>query len=108
MEKQLLINYSNIIFELNDNNIVKYNLDLKFDSSNYSRCIVIVNSIEDLQKQETFTELKKSTMTLSLLVLSNNPTHLEEYSDKSRFESIISGIDQSDLNVRINEILNLV
>ena len=33
---------------------------------------------------------------------------LEKYSEKSKFESIISGIDKSNLNIRLNEILKLV
>ena len=67
-----------------------------------------LNSIEDLKKNESVNKLNKNIKKLALIILSNNPIHLEKYSEKSKFESIISGIDQSNLNVRLNEILKLV
>ena len=69
---------------------------------------MVVNSIEDLKKNESVNKLNKNIKKLALIILSNNPIHLEKYSEKSKFESIISGIDQSNLNVRLNEILKLV
>ncbi len=108
MEKRLLINYSDLKVKLYDENVKKYEIDLNYESSNYSSCIIVVNSIEDIKKDETVSKLNKNIKKLTLIILSNNPLHLEKYSEKSKFESIISGIDKSNLNIRLNEILKLV
>ena len=108
MEKRLLINYSDLKIKLHDDNDKKYKIDLNYESSNYFSCIVVVNSIEDLKKTESVNKLNKNIKKLALIILSNNPIHLEEYSEKSKFDSIISGIDLSIMNVRLYEILKLV
>ena len=81
MEKRLLINYSDLKIKLHDDNDKKYKIDLNYESSNYFSCIVVVNSIEDLKKNESVNKLNKNIKKLALIILSNNPIHLEEYSD---------------------------
>ena len=108
MEKRLLINYSDLKIKLHDDNDKKYKIDLNYESSNYFSCIVVVNSIEDLKKNESINQLNKNIKKVALIVISNKPIHLEKYSEKSKFDSIITGIDQINLNIRLNEILKLV
>ena len=51
-----------------DENDKKYKIDLNYESSNYFSCIVVVNSIEDLEKNESVNKLNKNILKFKIKV----------------------------------------